>query len=229
MLIRRVRSELQGDLLSILLTGSVYDGSHGDGSDVDVCVLWSRPYSLRRRILIEDIEIDLFYDDPDGARRMIQRAHRRFFVWMYAHSVAPYDPSLVGGRLREEGEAAWKRGRSRASKREEFQTHCEMRDGLRTIERADADDPVNFAYLVGPYVETVVEAYWSRHGRWGTHRKGALREIKRNDPEVYSLVAKIHDTSIGVNARKRAVRCLAELVMGSDFEIKEVEGTPFRR
>jgi predicted nucleotidyltransferase len=227
--VRRLRRELQDDLLAVLLTGSIEDGSCDEGSDVDVCVIWKRGHSQRRRIIVENVEVDLFCDNPDGAKRMIARANRRFFVWMYAHASMLFDPLGIGAELMKQGAAVWARGRSSPTKSETFQGYCEVRDGLRTIERVDASDSVNFEYLVGAYVQTLVEVYWSRRGLWGTHRKSALRDIRQVEPEAYSLIATILDRNCDIDARKATVRRLAKLTLGGDFEIKEIEGAPFRR
>jgi len=224
-----LRKELAEDLSAVLLTGSMYDGSYMDDSDVDICVLWRRPYSLRRRTKIEGVEIDLFFDNPEGIRRVIRRGHQRFVIWMYAHARALYDADGEAARLMAEGAAMWARGRARLTKGIEFQHRCEITDGLRTIERVAEDDPLSFCYLIGPYVATAVEAYWLRVGRWGTHRKNALKQLRESDPEVHALIARVYDPSAELGDRKQAARDLAHAALGESIYRRDIEGSPFRR
>ncbi len=224
-----LREELADDLLAVLLTGSMYDGSYQNDSDIDICVLWRRPYSLRRRTEIEVVEIDLFFDNPAGIRRIIRRGHQRFVVWMYAHARALYDPDGEAKCLMAEGAARWAHGRAAPTKGIEFQQRCEITDSLRTIERVADDDLLGFAYLIGPYVATAVEAYWFRVGRWGTHRKNALKQLREDDPDVHALIAQVYDTSADLATRKRAARDLAHAALGESTHRRDLEGSPFRR
>lgn len=227
--LRRLHTELGDEVSSILLTGSEYERSSDPDSDVDVCVLWKKRHSLRRRMVVRGVEVDLFYDEPGAIRRVFKVGQLRHVVWMYAHARVLHDPEGIGAQLMAEGTAAWDRGRSLPTKDQRFRQHCEIRDMLRTLERVREGEQLNFAYLVGPYVATAVEAYWSRHRQWGTHRKTALQSLRDSDPEVFALVDVVHDASKSIDDRKAAARNLAKVALDADFEHCEMEGSPFRR
>ena len=134
---RRLISEPDGNILSILVTGSVFDGSAKDDSDVDLCVLWSENSSLRRPMLVEGVEIDIFCDGVKRIWTELFRAQQRFIVWMYAHASVIYDPFGIGSQLMSEAVITWGRGRKPPTKQMLFRQHCEAVDSLRTIKRIE--------------------------------------------------------------------------------------------
>jgi len=59
-MVDKLVNEFGHQLVAVAVTGSVQAGNVHADSDVDLCILWAKPYSQRRRDLTSTRQVDLF-------------------------------------------------------------------------------------------------------------------------------------------------------------------------
>jgi len=209
--LNKLYAELGGRLVSVLLTGSLARGTASPTSDIDLCVLWGKPYSQRRRERIGEYVIDGFFDDVNTIKAILKARDTRHITSMYKSAIPIYDPHRISSMLIELAAESWRDGRRRSAQ-DVFATTASLEDRMSAILQCSTDDELRFSLLVSCFAGEVLETASIQVDSWGSPLKICSSRLRDRSDAITQLVEIVTDRTTTVEHRKQAAIKLYEIV-----------------
>ncbi len=209
-LITLLQTELKDDLQGILVTGSRIHSTPQPDSDLDVHVIIASPRRRRRNIVLDGIEIEMFFNPAFQIRRYFT-SQRGIDQHMFVFGYSIYDPASIVATLQEEARALWNTGPEPFKIQEFWLQRYLAADLLRDIADTMDDDTTNIL-LVTTLIDQLLNTHYRYHHRWSQKLKRRVNDLKQWDIQAAHLVeeALCHSQAI---ERYNAIKQLADHIL----------------
>jgi predicted nucleotidyltransferase len=169
------------DAKAVILVGSWARGEANASSDVDLVVLWARPYRALQVGAFADRLVEILYlpipPPTEPPRRATVRGARIL-----------YDPDSLAAAWLSRLRSAWEKGPASSSALAAYR-RWEAVQGLRTLEWLASRGADAEAALVGRrLVEDLLLEVFERHGRWPPSLHRQLTELEGIDPASAAML-----------------------------------------
>ena len=95
-----LQDEFKGDLVSIVLSGSLANGTGRDNSDIDLFVAFEGAWTQRRRFERHGVEVDLFVTPRSETEQLLTSSRNEVLQRCYSTGWIIYDPKGFSQRMR---------------------------------------------------------------------------------------------------------------------------------
>jgi predicted nucleotidyltransferase len=216
LVVQRLRSEFNVDLLGVLAGGSRLRDEGDAHSDLDIVVVISRPQRRRWNVMMAGVEIEMFVNPLFQMRRYFEDERlsgRGQMPHLCATGRVVFDPEGMMASIQAQARCIWEAGPPPLSERERWEFRYHTADLLRDIEDVRVDDEETAAFLVAVLLEQIIDRHYRISGRWLHKRKRVLNDLGQWDVAASRLARQVCNGGVPISARCTAVRALADHVL----------------
>jgi hypothetical protein len=210
-LLEQLKGEFGDDLLGVLITGSRVHGTPDPTSDLDVHVVIDLPRRRRKNIVLDGLEIEMFFNPPYRVRRYFEDEHGGS-LHMFTFGRAIYDPKGILAELQAEARTGWERGPQPIPEEVLILHRYGPADLLRDLQDVGEGDEATANLLIVQLVDSLIDTHCRLRGQWPHKVKRRLASLAQWD----ALAAQLARSALSAGSladRRAAVAHLAEHVL----------------
>lgn len=181
----------RGDVLGIVLAGSIVRGEGGPTSDLDLYVVVSSPWRQRRQLLLAGVRVEVFINPPWTIRSYVADELREgspSTAHMLATGIPLYARGPVLSELRDEARRLLTDGPLALTEGELTQRRYDVIDLAEDADDVREGDPDALAYVLPLLVQRAIALLYARQRRWAPKPKRLPGDLERVDPDAAALL-----------------------------------------
>ena len=208
-----LHDEFKGNLVSIVLSGSLANGTARDNSDIDLFVAFEGAWTQRRRFERYGVEVDLFVTPRSETEQLLTSSRNDVLQRCYSTGWIIHDPKGFAMRMRPIAANALARPRPAIAESEAFMFIERLHDRVKEYSNAVASGAESAPFLLGILLQVGFDAYYAFKHYWIPAPKGILDELRLREPRLHAITSKLLSTQGTPDDKRLLAQRFAEFVL----------------